>query len=78
MLDRATFTPDKLNFPSQFQLKKLDASGIWDRTEPWDKHHFLLGKNETSSQQLSKLQRLEKGLARSQAWLEQIQAGLQE
>ncbi|MFM6189439.1 glycosyltransferase family A protein [Planktothrix sp.] len=78
MLDRARFTPDKLNFPSKSELKKLDPSGIWDRTEPWDKHHFLLGKKETSSQPLSKLQRLEKGLARSQAWLEQIQANLKE
>jgi glycosyltransferase involved in cell wall biosynthesis len=40
---RATFTPDKLIFPSKQQLKSIET-GFWDRSDVWTKHTFLTGK----------------------------------
>lgn len=41
---RATFSPDKLCFPNKNLLKNID-NGIWDKSDKWIRHTFLLGEN---------------------------------
>jgi len=36
--DRASFRADAFSFPSKDRLKKLDAVGYFDRSEPWKSH----------------------------------------
>jgi len=37
---RATFTPDKLNFPNK-ELLKIVGDGVWDKSDPWKEHTFM-------------------------------------
>ncbi len=41
---RATFTASKLCFPNKENLKNI-KSGEWDKSEAWEKHTFLEGRN---------------------------------
>lgn len=37
---RATFTPDKLNFPAKELLKTIETN-IWDKSDLWENHTFM-------------------------------------
>ena len=50
---RLFFSPDKLNFPSRKRLKKIDASGKWDKSEPWKTHDFLRENRKKYSKHIS-------------------------
>ncbi|MGL5082747.1 MAG: glycosyltransferase [Microcoleaceae cyanobacterium] len=77
MLDRANFTPEKLNFPSKNQLKRINESGIWDKSYPWTEHTFLLAKScmvTISPNQDSHLAIIREKLSQSKARLARMEA----
>jgi glycosyltransferase involved in cell wall biosynthesis len=39
--DRAGFDPLKIALPKKEQLKEISDKGVWDRSDPWNKHKFL-------------------------------------
>ncbi|MGF1493861.1 MAG: glycosyltransferase family A protein [Microcoleaceae cyanobacterium] len=79
-LDRVNFTSEKLIFPDKSQLKKLDPSGTWDKSQPWTEHAFLLGKAGTtlaSNERSRNCGTIQDQLAQSKRKLNQLEADLE-
>ena len=39
--DRASFSADKFSFPARERLKKIDATGDFDKSKPWKSHNIF-------------------------------------